>query len=99
METVSPPSALISSAIACASARGRIVARSLAPDRRSVVLLHVVLDHPPRAEARAGEPEGVTHLVHPADRDAGGVAVVVDRDNVVFEQAVKPPRGGGIGRA
>src|SRR5262245_50925823 len=97
METGSPPPALVSSAIGCASAGGRIVARRLAPDRRGIVLLYVVLDHPPGGEAGAGEPECVPHLVHPSDRHVGGVPVVIERDDLILEQPVEPLRIGSIG--
>src|SRR6185312_2428461 len=71
-----------------ASGRRRVVSGRLAGYRRSVMLLHVVLDHATRGELGAREAHCVPHLLNPAERDAGRVSSVVEGNHLLFEQPV-----------
>src|SRR5215208_185161 len=84
-------------AILPASCRRRIVAGRFAPDRGRVVLLDVVREHSPRGESGARQPERVAHLLDPSERDAGGVASVVQRNDLLLQQTIEPVDVGGVG--
>src|SRR4029079_6030788 len=79
------------------SDRGRVVGGRLTPESGRAVLLDI-LPHPsPGGETRAGQPDRVPHLLDPAERHAARVPVVVERDDLLLEQAVEAVRVRRIG--
>ena len=54
-------------------------------------------DHSPGGEAAAGQPQGVPHLLHPAERNAVRFAGVVERNDLLLEEPVELGGVGGIG--
>src|SRR5215470_11265610 len=79
-----------------ASDRGRIVGRRVPSGRRRVVLLDILLYHPPSGKAGSGKSDRAAHFLHPAQWDAVGVPIVVERDDLLFQQSVEPLGVGSI---
>src|SRR5512134_1194969 len=71
------------------SACGRIVGERVATDRGGVILLDIILHHPPGTEARAGETNRMAHLLDPAHGDLVGVPGIVEGNYLLLEQTVE----------
>src|SRR5262245_32757761 len=95
METVSPRAVRIGAAtvragITAPSDRGRVVGRGLTPKGGRVIFLDILLHHAAGGESCPGEADRIPHLLDPAERHTPRVPVVVERDDLLLEQAIEP---------